>query len=240
MTPAITSATPNDEPVGRDEVVFVETPHPVDHVLDVAWRLDGQAVPNPYDSRNFRLSALSAGTHTVSATVTDPAAPDVASATRTWTVDNTDPTTTAQLSQPLTTVPDSETHNVYFEQFTMGLTSHDDMPGYVVSEFRLDHDGWFNYFGWPDTPDGRPFLFTPRGTDIKNLTYGSLVVDGGVTCLTGATVGGDVVVRSGGSFVADHGTINGSVTGDHAASVQRRTSASTITSAAPRTASARG
>ena len=29
-----------------------------------------------------------------------------------------------------------------------------------VGEFRLDHDGWLNYFGWPDAPDGTPYKFT--------------------------------------------------------------------------------
>ena len=93
-------------------------------------------------------------------------------------IDNTSPTTTASLSAAARDAARLEPHNVYFEQFTMGLTTHDDQSGYVVPEFRLDHDGWFNYFGWPDAPDGTPYLFTPSGTVIKNLTYGSLGTGG--------------------------------------------------------------
>ena len=176
--PVFTSSTPTTRTVARDAEVFVETSHPVDHALNVAWKLDGVAQPNPANSRNFKLGTLTAGNHTLTATVTDPAAPDLAADTRTWTVDNTEPTTAATLSKPLSALPGSEVHNVYFEQFTMGITAHDDEPGYVTPEFRLDHDGWFNYFGWPDAPDGTPYLFTPRGTDIKNLTYGSLGTGG--------------------------------------------------------------
>ncbi len=176
VTPSFSGSTPTNEDVGRGTVVWVEVPHALDHVLDVAWKLDGQAVANPSNSRNFKLPDLSTGNHTLSATVTDPAG--AGSETRSWTIDNVDPTTAVQLSKPLVTLPASETHNVYFEQFTMGLTSHDNEPGYVVPEFRLDHDGWFNYFGWPDAPDGTPYLFTPSGTIIKNLIYGSLGTGG--------------------------------------------------------------
>ena len=177
VTPAFTGSSPTTLLKGRGTVVWVETPHPVDHVLKVTWKLDNVEQPNPSNSFNFKLTGLSAGNHTLSATVSDPGGA-AGSETRTWTVDNTDPTTSVQLSQPLVTLPESETHNVYFEQFTMGLTTHDDEPGYVVGEFRLDHDGWFNYFGWPDAPDGTPYLFTPSGTVIKNLTYGSLGTGG--------------------------------------------------------------
>jgi hypothetical protein len=44
----------------------------------------------------------------------------------------------------------------------------------VVGEFRLDGDGWHHYYGWPDASEGTPFLFTPRGTTIKELVYGAL------------------------------------------------------------------
>ena len=60
---AFTISTPTDRPVGGDEVVFVETTHPTDRVLNVTWRLDGAVVPNPANSRNFDLGAqnLAAG-----------------------------------------------------------------------------------------------------------------------------------------------------------------------------------
>src|SRR5262249_38027747 len=163
----------------------------------------------------------------------------------------------------------------------------DDQAGYVVSEFRLDHNGWFNYFGWPDAAPGTPFLFTPRGTEIKALVYGSLgtggmskapfeqnspdfkpgygthtvehhaidaagntgpagefeatvlpgaqpacattvtgehagsmVVDGGVTCLRDAHVTGAIEVRPGASLVVTDSTVVGSLKAAGAGSVQ--------------------
>ena len=132
------------------------------------WKLDGATIANPTNSRNFDLAShtLSTGTHSLSATVGDE--------TRTWTIDNVLPTAPAELSTPLTTLPGATKHNVYFEGFDMKLTPADDQPGYTVGEFRLNHDGWFNYHGWPDAPDGTPFKFTARGTEIKALIYGNL------------------------------------------------------------------
>ena len=75
VTPSFTGSTPTDEPIGRDTVVWVEVGHPLDHALNVAWKLDGADQPNPSNSRNFKLPALPAGTHSLSATVTDPAGP---------------------------------------------------------------------------------------------------------------------------------------------------------------------
>jgi hypothetical protein len=172
VAPAFTNSTPTTHAVARDEVVFVETTHPTESILPVTWKLDGAEVPNPANSRNFDLAAraLATGTHTLSATVGDQ--------TLTWTVDNVMPTAPAELSSPLTTLPGAVTHNVYFERFDMKLTPADDQPGYVVGEFRLNHDGWFNYFGWPDAPEGTPYKFSARGTEIKALIYGSLGTGG--------------------------------------------------------------
>jgi hypothetical protein len=177
---ALTISTPTDRPVGGDEVVFVETTHPTDRVLDVTWRLDGAVVPNPANSRNFDLEAqnLAAGTHSLSATVTDPAAPGGASQTRSWTVDNVLPTAPRELTEPLTTLSRVEEHNVYFGEFDMGLDPTDDQPGFVVGEFRLNGDGWFNYFGFPEQPEGTPFTFSHSGKDVKALTYGNLGTGG--------------------------------------------------------------
>ncbi|MBE1489951.1 M64 family metallopeptidase [Plantactinospora soyae] len=174
---AITASTQTDgRAVGGQDVVYVETTHPTDRVLEVTWRLDGAVVPNPHNSRNLDLGALRlpAGSHQLTATVTDPADPGGDSDSRTWTVDNVEAGTTATLSPPLTTLAGNVPHNVYFERFTMGLDPVDDRPGFTVGEFRLDRDGWFNYFGWPDAPAGTPFLFTPTGTVIKSLVYGNL------------------------------------------------------------------
>jgi hypothetical protein len=180
VSAAFTLSTETARPVGGEDVVFVETTHPDDRVLDVAWRLDGAVVPNPANSRNFDLGAqnLAPGTHTLSATVTDPAAPGGASETRSWTVDNVLPTAPRELSKPLTSLSKVATHNVYFGEFTMGLEPTDDQPGFVVGEFRLDHDGWFNYFGFPEQPFGTPFTFSHSGKSVKALTYGNLGTGG--------------------------------------------------------------
>jgi IgA Peptidase M64 len=55
VSAAFTLSTETARPVGGEDVVFVETTHPNDRVLDVAWRLDGAVVPNPANSRNFDL-----------------------------------------------------------------------------------------------------------------------------------------------------------------------------------------
>ena len=177
---AFTLSTPTDRTVGGEEVVFVETTHPTDRVLDVTWRLDGAVVPNPGNSRNFDLGGqnLTDGTHTLTATVTDPADPGGASETRTWTVDNVLPTAPRELSEPLTSLSQVTEHNVYFGEFDMGLEPTDDQPGFVVGEFRLNGDGWFNYFGFPEQPEGTPFTFSHSGKDVKALTYGNLGTGG--------------------------------------------------------------
>jgi hypothetical protein len=178
VSAAFTISTPTDRAVGYDEVVFVETTHPTDRVLNVTWRLDGVVVPNPANSRNFDLGthSLSPGTHTLAATVTDPAG--VTTESRTWTVDNVLPTAPRELSEPLTTLSNVATHNVYFGEFDMGLDPADDQPGFVVGEFRLNGDGWFNYFGFPEQPEGTPFTFSHSGKSVKALTYGNLGTGG--------------------------------------------------------------
>ena len=169
--PAFTIATPTDHAVAGDEVVFVETTHPTDSVHDVTWRLNGAVVPNG-NRRNFDLGAqgLPRGTHSLSATV--------GTQTMTWTVDNTLPTAPRTLSTPLTSLAGDLEHNVYFGEFDMGLEPQDDQPGFVVGEFRLNRDGWFNYFGFPEQPEGTPFTFSHSGKDVKALTYGNLGTGG--------------------------------------------------------------
>ncbi|WP_030313564.1 M64 family metallopeptidase [Streptomyces flavochromogenes] len=89
--------TPNTSPVGADRTVWVDTLHPVGGALAVTWRLDGRTLPTrgarTVDLRALRLSP---GTHTLTATVTDPtpfvrdpAVRGSAALTRTvgWTVD---------------------------------------------------------------------------------------------------------------------------------------------------------
>ena len=169
--PAFTISTPTDRAVARDEVVFVETTHPTGTVHDVTWRLDGAVVANG-NRRNLDLGALtlSPGNHTVTATA--------GSETLSWTVDNTLPTAPRTLSTPLTALTGDLEHNVYFGEFDMGLEPQDDQPGFVVGEFRLNRDGWFNYFGFPEQPEGTPFTFSHSGKDVKALTYGNLGTGG--------------------------------------------------------------
>ena len=80
------------------------------------------------------------------------------------------------LSTPVASIgaPEGRSHSFLRDEFTMKLEPTDDQPGYVVAEFRVNGDGWHHYYGWPDAPPGTPFKFTPRGTNIKELIYGSL------------------------------------------------------------------
>jgi hypothetical protein len=180
----ITLSSLSGQPVGGDEVVYVETNHPTDRVLDVAWRLNGVLVPNPNNSRNLDLGSLglAPGTYTLTATVTDPADPGGVSDSVEWTVDNLKPTAHRTLSEPLTALGGDLEHPVYFGGWDMFLDPKDDLTGYdeerfVVGQLRLDRDGWFNYFGFPEQQDA-PFQFRHSGTDIKALTYGNLGTGG--------------------------------------------------------------
>lgn len=174
---AITTSTQTTGPVGAQDVVYVETTHPRGRVLDVTWRLDGEEV-TPATRGNLDLGALglAPGTYELTATVTDPTDPAATDA-RTWTVDAVPPEVGLELS-PADRVtpanPGRPANYFYREWFTMGLEATDDQEGAVVAEFRLDGDGWHHYYGWPDAPPGTPFLFTPRGTTIKELVYGAL------------------------------------------------------------------
>ena len=42
-----------------------------------------------------------------------------------------------------------------------------------MPEFRVDGDGWQNFYGWP-TDANAPFQFSVTGTDIDALNYGKL------------------------------------------------------------------
>ncbi len=100
--------------------------------------------------------------------------------TREWTIDNTSPTVKTVLSTPVDTKTEADgtPHYTFREEFTMKLEPSDDQKGYVVAEFRVNGDGWHHYYGWPDAPEGTPYKFTPRGTTIKELVYGSLSSEG--------------------------------------------------------------
>ncbi|HWK28454.1 MAG TPA: M64 family metallopeptidase [Solirubrobacter sp.] len=167
----ITGGSPNTHAVGRNDVVYVITNHPADgSVPTVAWTLDGAPLAAPADGRSVKLADqhLTSGTHTLTATVGD--------TTRTWTVDATDAVTSYALSTPTAVVsqPGAELPEYVFKgPFSLKLTAADDQPGYVVPEFRVDGDGWQNFYGWP-TDANAPFQFSNTGTDIDLLNYGKL------------------------------------------------------------------
>jgi hypothetical protein len=66
----------------------------------------------------------------------------------------------------------------------MLLQPQDDLAVYaaerhVVGQLRLNRDGWFNYFGFPERPmPSSPFQFRHSGTNVKALTYGNLGTGG--------------------------------------------------------------
>ncbi|AQZ64509.1 peptidase [[Actinomadura] parvosata subsp. kistnae] len=158
LQPEIVSATPTDRPVGRDDVVYVETTHPAATVPDVTWTLNGRT----YHGTDLDLGALDAGSGPLTATL--------GGRTLTWAVDAATPSTAYELSKPLARSGDTY---VYNGPFTMRLTGTDDRDGHVVSESRVDGDGWFNYFGWP-TSSELPWTFSEQGTVIDSLVYGKL------------------------------------------------------------------
>ncbi|MGW4473251.1 M64 family metallopeptidase [Nonomuraea sp. NPDC004354] len=160
VTPAIVSSTPTDRPVGGGDVVRVETTHPATAVPAVTWALDGRQVAT---GTEVALKGLTTGTHTLTATL--------GGQTLTWKVDAVAPTTGYELSQPLLK-PDKDTY-IFNGPFSMKLTGADDNGGHIVSESRVDGDGWFNYFGWP-TSSELPWTFTETGTTIDHLVYGRL------------------------------------------------------------------
>jgi len=164
-----TTSTSTEHPVNADEVVYVETTQSDSAQPVVSWLVDGKPAANPGNDRDFDLSALNlTGAHTLTATVDGDSL--------TWSVDGLEPEVASELSKPLLKVQKpTGPEYIYNAPFTMGLTATDDSAGYVVPEFRVDGDGWFNYFGWP-TDASAPFRFTAEGTEIDQLVYGKLGV----------------------------------------------------------------
>ncbi|WP_031074221.1 M64 family metallopeptidase [Streptomyces sp. NRRL S-118] len=174
VAPRFTGHTDTGAPVGARSVVHADTTHPVDRTLAVRWRVDGRPMANPGNDRDLDLSSLRLrpGTHTLTARIAGTSGPGTELR---WTVDATPATAAYALSEPLRTVdrPGRPVEYVYDGPFTMRLTAKDDQDGYVVSQFRVDGDGWYTYYGWP-TDAGAPFRFTPGGTEIDGLVYGKL------------------------------------------------------------------
>jgi hypothetical protein len=184
----IGGSTQTSRPIGGRDVVYIEPDvasgaQPAASVLSSAtWRLNGTVVPEWRGRWSVDLASrtLAPGAHTLSVSVGQGRTNNQFE-TRRWTIDNTMPTVTYTLSKPSETLPagpDGEPHVVMLDEFTMKLEPRDDQPGYVVAEFRVNGDGWHHYYGWPDAPPGTPFRFTPRGTNIKELIYGSLSSEG--------------------------------------------------------------
>lgn len=153
--PAFTASTQTDRPVGANDVVYVET----NRQADVTWKLDGRPVGTGPD---LDLSKAGSGTALTATT---------GSQTLAWTIDSLKPTTAYALSKPL--LKPAEDTYIFNGPVDMRLTGADDRAGYVVSESRVDGDGWFNYFGWP-TSSELPWHFTETGTTIDSLVYGKL------------------------------------------------------------------
>ncbi|MCF3962349.1 M64 family metallopeptidase [Streptomyces fuscigenes] len=176
--PAITLATPADHPVGADQVLWVDPSHPRDHALDVTWRVDGRVVGHA-ESLHLASLRLGRGTHRAEADVSDPRAGRAPVAKQQWTVDATPAVSDYTVSDPVKVSrnADGTAHYTVKGSFSLALAAHDDQQGALFSEFRVDGDGWFHYFGWP-TDSSKPFLFTPTGTNVDDLIYGNLGTGG--------------------------------------------------------------
>ena len=180
-----TNTSSTVQALAYDEVVFVQTPNPTDRMLDVTWRLNGEEILETQNNRLLDLEKLDLpkGSSKLSATVTDPQNPGGDSDIVSWIIDNGLPIAPKTLSKPLVTLAGEVEHNIYFNSFDMMLEPEDDQAGFVVGELRLNGQGWFNYFGFPDEPKGTPFTFSHSGTDVKALTYGNLG-KGGLSTVT--------------------------------------------------------
>lgn len=176
--PAVTLGSPTDRLTGGQEVLYVNTAHARDRAFVTSWDVDGEPTGVTGHSLDLAALTLTGGTHIVTATITDPegAGDPVA---MNWTVDNGDPVVDFNVTGPELTVDKSgaEPHFTTEEELNMELMAADDNDGYVVTEFRLDGDGWHNYYGWP-TDRTAPFKFTPTGTTVDDLVYGNLGTGG--------------------------------------------------------------
>jgi hypothetical protein len=168
---AFTGHTATAAPVGADAVVYADTTHPSDRTYAVRWSLDGRPLVRPGNDRDLDLGSLRLlpGTHVLTARI-----PGSGAVLR-WTVDAVPAAGAHELSEPLRTVrrPGRPVEYVYDGPFTMRLTARDDRAGTVVSQFRVDGDGWYTYYGWPTDADA-PFRFSPQGTVIDDLVHGKL------------------------------------------------------------------
>lgn len=168
-----------------NEVVFVETANPTNRILNVTWKLNGDVIEDAENSRFLDLNniELPEGASELAAIVTDSNQIDSTSDIVSWTIDNSLPAAPKELTEPIATLSGEKEHHVYFNEFEMKLEPSDDQSGFVVGELRLNEDGWYNYYGFPEELEGTPFKFSHSGTDIKELTYGNLGT-GGLSIVT--------------------------------------------------------
>ncbi|MFI5805286.1 M64 family metallopeptidase [Streptomyces sp. NPDC051561] len=174
-TAEFTSHTATGKPVGAKSVVYAETSHPSSTGPSpaVRWTLNGwplaTSLGNDRDLDLAKLPLPGGRTHTLKARIAG------TGKSLTWTVDATAATGAYELSKPVRTVrrPGKPVEYVYDGPFTMKLSARDDQQGSVVSQFRVNGDGWYTYYGWPTDAD-KPWLFTPSGTNVDDLVYGKL------------------------------------------------------------------
>ncbi|MFJ2743394.1 M64 family metallopeptidase [Streptomyces sp. NPDC087440] len=169
-----TGHTQTDKPVGAQSVVYADTSHPgTGRSPQVRWTLDGWPVATSLgNDRDLDLSKLplpGGRTHTLKARIAG------TSQSLSWTVDAAAAKGSYELSKPVRTVqrPGKPVEYVYDGPFTMKLDAKDDQEGTVVSQFRVNGDGWYTYYGWP-TDANSPWRFTPSGTNVDDLVYGKL------------------------------------------------------------------
>ena len=177
--------TANTHPVASDEVVYVETNHPADRVLPVTWTLNGTEIPNPRNSRNLDLgdAQRARGHEHARGEGHRRRARRTRSSGRSTRSPRPRP---VRLSTPLTHAHRRRLeHPVYFGGWDMWLDPKDDTTGYtgtpaVVGQFRLNGDGWFNYFGFPEkrelavrVPPLRPGR---EGADLRQPRHGRPLV----------------------------------------------------------------
>jgi hypothetical protein len=173
--------TPNATPVGAQDVLWVHTSHPNSDRQVIEWRIDNGTPGGALLSRDPQLDLskqkLPAGA-TVKVSVFD-RTDRHAMAQVSWKVDNAAPSTEPVVGEAVSSSVDADgvRHYVADDTFTMDLNGTDDQAGYVVSEFRVDGDGWHHYYGWP-SDSSAPFRFTPTGINVDDLVYGNLGTDG--------------------------------------------------------------
>ncbi|CAN5474556.1 M64 family metallopeptidase [soil metagenome] len=175
------ASTQTERPVGGQDVIYVRPAIGTMVAPRVSWQLNGRNVrPLTPDGQTFELGAynLTPGAHRVTARIETVDTAD-SKGVREWVIDNTPPTVAYTLTESeARQTTEGEPHYLMRDEFTMALDPKDDQPGYVVAEFRVNGDGWHHFYGWPDAPPGTPYRFTPRGTNIKELIYGSLSSEG--------------------------------------------------------------